>query len=167
MSAIAVSSFLSSGVIKTSVLTRFLFEEEETKTITSRVSYWKDALEIGLRSPFVGVGLGNYFDNLSTSSKKTNETSQIDRYRKFIFIDDPHSIFFSIFATTGIIGLLSFLSVLSFFLIRDLSGIRSQNELPTLIICMFWGLFIFSLMNPWVNFSYLSFMFLIRGFCEN
>ena len=81
MSAIAVSSFLSSGVIKTSVLTRFLFEEEETKTITSRVSYWKDALEIGLRSPFVGVGLGNYFDNLSTSSKKPM------RHRRLIDIE--------------------------------------------------------------------------------
>lgn len=151
------------------VIIRLLFNQrEESKSIKTRFFYWKEAYNIGLSHPFFGVGLGNYYDNLSQKSKEENKNTYVDRYRSFIVIDDPHNVFLSIFATSGFLGLISFLILILHFLISDFKTIFYKKEffLGKLIITSFWGLFLYGLFNPCFYFSYVMFFWILRGLIE-
>lgn len=147
------------------VLNRLLMSEiEDTQTIVSRFEFWKEAASMGFSSPIVGVGLGNYFDNLNQSNKLKNMNSQT--YKEFILIDDPHNIFMSIFAETGTFGLVAVAIMFIYFFISDVMIMGSKDSLIQITIFSFWGLFIYSLLNPWLNSTYLIQFFFIRGISE-
>ena len=168
---ILLTTFLSSSfslyTVKTNIIDRLIFNDTiETKIINSRINYWKDAIEIGLSSPIIGVGLGNYYDNLSEKSKQANTNQNINRRDSFITIDDPHNLFISTFASTGFLGLISLILLLGHFFITDVVVYIKKQALPQTLIIIFWSLFIFALFNPWMYFSYLMPFWLLRGFIE-
>ncbi len=139
----------------------------DISTINARINYWKEAIDIGKSSPIIGVGYGNYFDNLSSKSKLASLSSQVDRIRALVLIDDPHNVIFYIFATSGLLGLLSWLMLISRFIYIDYKSIRKQNN-PVLLslIIAFWGLFAYGLFHPVTSFSYLALFWALRGYIE-
>lgn len=150
-----------------SVIDRFVdVDAIESKNNTSRIRYWKEATDMGLSSPLFGVGLGNYFDNLSQNSKLQNMNNAYYQNQRFILIDDPHNLFFSAFANTGFIGLSSLCLLVGYFLLTDLKFLFSENKLAQGFILTFWSLFIFAFFNPWMYFSYLALFWLLRGVIE-
>jgi len=161
-------NLLLSSKRKFNVIDRMLLKEEiDVKTIKSRFNYWREALDIGKSSFLIGVGLGNYFDNLTEVSKKANLNNVIAPY-KFIVIDDPHNLFFSTFANSGILGLISLSLLAVCFFINDLHSIiyLRRNIYLYIFLVFFWGMFIHAFFNPWMYYSFLSLFFFIRGVIE-
>jgi len=168
LSIILVTNFVSLYTVGQNIIDRVIYPgKQESETITARYNFWREATEIGFSSPIVGVGLGNYFDNLSSKSRELSKSSIVNTYESFITIDDPHNIFFSIFATTGLFGIISFILLTGYFFYTDYKiYVKNQYEVNSLII-IYWSIFIFSILNPWLYFSYLAFIWFIRGLIES
>jgi len=150
-----------------SVVDRFVdIDAVEEKHNTSRVRYWKEATDMGLSSLLFGVGLGNYFDSLSQNSKLQNMSNAYYQNQRFILIDDPHNLFFSAFANTGLVGLLSLSLLIGYFLFTDLKFLLLDNKLIQGFVLVFWSLFIYAFFNPWMYFSYIALFWFMRGILE-
>jgi len=124
-----------------------LANSQDVETITVRLSFWQKAIEMGLSSPFVGIGLGNYYDFYSPrqtiSSSLFNPKNELLRAT----LTHPHNIFFDHFATSGFFGLIMFMILIGSFFLYDVKFLLSNKLVPTLTHCLiisFWSLFIFS-----------------------
>jgi len=166
---IVMSNFLSREIIGYNIVDRLLYpENEETATITARLNYWEEAIEIGSSSPLFGVGLGHYYDYLSSKTQQLAQSSYLNRYRAFVTIDDPHNIFFSTFATTGFTGVVSLSALFLVFLYSDIRTIfTKKDKMINALISVYWSIVLFSLFNPWLYFSYLGYLWFIRGSIES
>lgn len=166
--AFAISYNLSIKLVGQNVFDRLLTGDPvEMHIEKNRITYLKDAFEIGLSHPITGVGLGNYYDNLLEVNKKVNQSPvSIFSDKRFILTDDPHNVFFSLFATTGLLGLISMTTLLIFFFVTDLSLLK-KSTIEKFLVLAFWGYFIFSFFNPWMYFSFLIPFWFLRGVIEN
>jgi len=118
----SVANFISLEKVGQNILDRFIFTDyQEVRITKSRYTYLIEALNMGLESPLFGVGLGNYYDNLSLSSKMENLSPGPGAHteHKFIVIDDPHNIFISTFTATGLFGLFSLILLVLYLLFHD------------------------------------------------
>lgn len=156
-------TFLARGVGFTTI-ERLLLEDkqEDVLTVTGRIDRWRKAAEIGFSSPIFGVGLGNYYDNLSIKEQKSfsilrENNEAFERAAQY-----PHNIFFHTFAETGLVGLLSFLLLLVYFVKKDASIVIKGDNLSKMFVISFWTLFIHSLFNPAFTTRYLILFWLLR-----
>ncbi|MFZ2882325.1 MAG: O-antigen ligase family protein, partial [Candidatus Moraniibacteriota bacterium] len=92
-----------------------------------RLETWKEAGEIILKNPIIGVGIGNY----SLEIKATAD------YREPIY---AHSLYLDIAAETGLIGLFSWLGIILLLLINFIK--KAQKEI--LFFCAIVSVVIFS-----------------------
>ncbi|KKQ38534.1 MAG: hypothetical protein US54_C0008G0009 [Candidatus Roizmanbacteria bacterium GW2011_GWA2_37_7] len=165
--SIIFSNFVSLNTVGTNVLDRVIFDiEEEYRPIDARFNYWKEASSIGMSSPLYGVGVGNYYDNLSSLSQQYSQSSQVNRYKNFTVIDDPHNILVSTFVSSGFLGLFAFILLFSYFFIDDLKSMYKNNLQLKMFVIIFWSIFAYSMFNPWIYFGYLGFLWFIRGVIE-
>jgi len=141
---------------------------DEKEAIVSRKEFVYEAIEEGMSSPLLGVGLGNFYDNLSALSKDAKKTKKIDMYKKFIFVDDPHNLFISTFASSGLIGLCALFALLMNFIYRDVQHMVNARSDPLMVmlIVTFWSIFIFAIFNPWLYFAYLATFWFMRGIVD-
>lgn len=141
---------------------------EEYGTIVSRIDKWKIAVKIGSTFPVFGAGLGNYPEYLSAVEKKSYAISKLAKMEFELATKDPHNIFFSTFAETGLFGLGSLILLLIYFIKRDIymlkKGLNSSIAKP--LILSFWILFIYALFNPSVTFKFQSLFWLITMVVE-
>lgn len=161
--------FLSLSLVSHNIYDRFIFDDAQTEIHiqNNRISYLKEASQIGLRYILTGSGLGNYYDNLSVASKRANKITPPNAIAKdFIGIDDPHNIIFGVFATTGSIGVIGLCLLLFYFLYSDIHLLYSEGWSKAFVIT-FWGYFIFAFFNPWMYFSFLVPFWFFRGIIEN
>ena len=161
-------SYLSGQVkILTSVERLFNLDVPTARENRSRISYLKEAIEVGASSPLFGVGLGNYFDSLSQKSKETKQVG-LNGFggRPLIIIDDPHNMFIGAFATTGIIGVISLILLMSSFAWKDVRNFFHLSSQMRAVIISFWSIVLFAFFNPWLYFQYLSLFWMIRGLIE-
>ncbi len=161
-------TFSSSTNLITSTVNRFLLKDAvDTETIIRRTTLWYYAFKMGLSSPLLGVGLGNYYDNLPSSLQQDSLSSKINRSSSFVRIDDPHNVFFSTFATSGLLGLISLILMLTYFLINDIKyNYLIKNKLFFPLQVVFWSFFIFSLLNPAKSFYFYAMFWFIRAWIE-
>jgi len=147
------------------VVSRFLLtDNEDIRTIKSRMDYWSSAYKMGISKPFIGVGLGNYFDNLSSTEKTNNLYIPLNHATKFVVIDDPHNIFFSLFATTGIVSVTIYLLLIMRYLASDFFNFYQYSQMQKALCFSYWGYFIYALFNPWLNFQFVMMFFVIRSY---
>ena len=140
---------ISPQIANYNALNRLLLEEKSDVTsIQSRFFYWEKAVEMGLSSSLFGIGLGNYYDNLSP--KQIITTSIFDPKNELMKVTaiHPHNVFFAAFAETGFFGLISLILLLAYFAIEDLKSFRRNVSLHSFAIISFWSLFAFSLVQP-------------------
>jgi O-antigen ligase len=134
---------------------------------TGRATRIEEGIVIGMSSPFLGVGLGNYFDNIPFSMQKSFSLFSQKREELALAAPDPHNIFISLFAETGIVGLGSFLLLLAYFLQKDISFMRKRGyEKAKVISIAFWVLFSYAIANPSGSISYISLFWLFRVLIE-
>lgn len=83
-------------------------------------------------------------------------------------VKDPHNIFTSIFAESGIFGLISFCVLMFYILTKSLVIFKKgrPDSIKKPFILSFWILFIYSLFNPSVTFKYQALFFLFLSLIE-
>lgn len=174
--AIMVVVYMSSTTFFTlgtphNIFVRLSLSEEddiEKEAIVSRKEFVYEAIEQGMSSPLLGVGLGNFYDNLSALSKDSKKIKKVDMRKKFILIDDPHNLFISTFASSGLIGLSALCALLINFIYRDVRHMvnAQRDPLTVMLVITFWSIFIFAVFNPWLYFAYLATFWFMRGILD-
>ncbi len=94
---------------------------------TERLLIWKDTLVMALKNP-LGVGLGAF--HTSFPQYASNELLEKLPPTKFI-VNYAHNEFLEVFAETGIIGLIIFLSIIWVFFKEGIEKIKSNKDFIT------------------------------------
>ncbi|OGH23147.1 MAG: hypothetical protein A3F31_04105 [Candidatus Levybacteria bacterium RIFCSPHIGHO2_12_FULL_38_12] len=156
---IASNSFLGSNLVD-----RFMLStKEDVHSIKSRLWWSEISFEMVLSSPILGVGLGNFYDNLSFSDRPKKLYNDWRQKLSEISAMHPHNILSGTLAETGFLGLLSQLILIGYFLKSDIKFIKKKLTMNLSIIICFWLIFLFSFINPQYTFSYLGLFWLLRG----
>jgi len=111
---------------------------ERTSTIFTRIQNWVQTFSIGSSSPLFGVG----FDTLRYFRLEKGLLNKEDFYSHSAAGADSSILF--VFATTGIVGIIAYLS-----LIFNI-GRKYRNFLPSLVAILVHSLFANTLFYPWV-----------------
>lgn len=103
-------------------------EVEGTETSKIREIVWKGALEIGLAHPILGTGVETFGESYYQFRPRAhNNTSEWD----FLY-NKAHNEFLNFWATTGIVGLGSYLAVITVFLLwatREVLAVSTKEEM--------------------------------------
>lgn len=161
---LCIGYFISISIMGINALDRFfLREKEDVKTLYSRLDYWNKSIDIASFSPVIGIGLGNYFNFLSPDEQLANRNSSQTLIGSFIVIEDPHSILFSTLVSSGVMGFISYILLIIYFLKKDLESLKNSSSISVALIIAFWTYYIFALLNPATNFPYQYMFWLLRG----
>lgn len=161
-----VISFLINNLMRYysgySFVDRILLENEmeDVKPINFRLDQLKNSLEMG-KTSLLGVGLGNYYDNLTSKNSFIINKSQLvasQGAQEFV-----HNIFGAIVSESGYIGLSVFLIILYFFIKRDIFLFKKGKNYEKAFVIAFWSLFSYGLFNPILPASYQVLFWGIRG----
>ncbi len=163
---IIVVIFIATGIFAYSVLQynfeysfidRFTLQNqrEDVNTIYFRFRNLIWSEDIANTSPFLGVGLGNYYDNLPVKKLYHLSLMNWENKESEIAASNPHNIFALIISETGYINFLVYLIMLIYFAITDLQIILNKKNIVSIsFIISFWTLFIYSLVNPTTTYTY-------------
>lgn len=157
---------IAKSVTGQTVIDRFTLENNiaDLAPILGRFEKWNESIEIGFSSPLLGVGLGNYYDNIQPNEKLYFTIFYFSKSveRGELAAMDPHNIFMSIFAETGFAGLIAYMLLISYFIYFDYKIVTSRNDQSKAFVAGFWILFSYSLFNPSSTLPYLSSFWLFR-----
>lgn len=148
---------------------RFSFSEENMGSIMGRFDMWNYAKEMFLGSPIFGIGLGNYYDYLSSFKKAIFSITDWQIVLNKVTLSHPHSIFLGTLAETGILGFFSLFLLLAYFLKVDIIFFKSKNKnfLTVVFMMSFWSLFSYAIFNPTTSLHFLSLFFIFRAIICN
>lgn len=161
-----ISNFVLIKSNNNTVIDRIFLKDEEKDlgTIKWRFKMFGNSISIANRNA-LGIGLGNFYDNLSIKDKDLNNVFGVKKQIALgALTSGPHNIFFQFLAETGYFGLLTFIVLLIFFLKKDFFYLskKNQNEKKALII-MFWTLIFIVQFFPAINLTFYSMFFLLRA----
>jgi hypothetical protein len=135
-------------------------------TVVGRIKNWQSAFDMGMSSFIFGVGLGNYYDHISSILKSQPAFQQIEKKGNYLAQQDPHNIFFSALAESGVLGLFSLLLLVFYFIKKDVFILKSNNLFRESWVISFWTLFIFAIFNPTITINYQTLFWIIRIIVE-
>jgi len=93
-----------------------------TESLDIRKIVWKGAIDLGLRYPFFGTGVETFAYSYNfVRPKQHNLTSEWD----FIY-NKAHNEFLNYLATTGFVGLLTYLGFIIFFIVYVINNLKTQ-----------------------------------------
>ncbi|MBU4210710.1 O-antigen ligase family protein [Patescibacteria group bacterium] len=164
---IICSIVVSSKVLGFSVFDRFLVKNDlDTDSLSSRIYYLVEAVDVFKTRPFLGVGLGNFgfaTDLLAIRQKENNK-----HLSEYYLLGDPHSSLFSWLAETGLFGISCYLLFLYLFFKKDLfvvSGGLYKGEkfnFIYILIASSWIYVLGSFLDAWPPFLFYNFC-IFRG----
>jgi hypothetical protein len=149
---------------------RFNLQEEELGSIIGRFKMWDYAKEMFFSKTLIGVGLGNYYDYLPNKEKITFSLFEFSKLLNQVTLIDPHNIFFSLLSQAGILSNVFLLALIFYFLKKDYSFIKINDNKLNLIktfIISFWSIFLYSLINPGITFHFWALFFVFRAVIIN
>lgn len=112
-----------------------------------RYFMWKDAFMIFLNSPLIGVGVSNIYE---AAVKYLGMESTIVK----LTIEDPHNIFLSLLAYTGIFGFTSFTLIITSKIKAVFNVVKKGiNERTIPLMILFVSIFVFSIFDVAVVFD--------------
>jgi hypothetical protein len=164
-----IASIVAGGIFGQTFIDRLQFasQQEDVETVFFRVKQLQEAWEMALENNFSGVGLGNFYEGLPFSKNysfflQTAITSdkEITTKGAAIYV---HNIFGTFLAEGGVWAGILFLALTVKFLFDDYKLARKGEEGSLLLVFAFWGLFTYSLFNPFVPFSLQGLFWFVRG----
>lgn len=145
-------------------------EAENLSTILTRLNLWSFSFELFKYSPLLGIGINNFYDFLNPKIRL------LDPLRQKLFeitYNNPHNIFVSTISESGLLGFLSLLILIGYFLKSDFSMIkklskkkRTKEEKIIPFVISFWSLIIFSLFMPTYSLNYNILFWFNRAIIE-
>lgn len=155
---------ISNAFYSFNIFDRFAFKDEYmgVTSIKSRLYSWQKSIDFFKSSPFIGIGLGNYFDY---PDKNYVFRIQKDYQKKFIETSaySPHNIFFQIIGETGVIGIVTFFILIGYFLFIDIKIIKKGKQIFFPFIISSWTAFMFMNVEPATTIFTNSLFWLFRG----
>lgn len=160
-------------VLKEDIIDRFFVESDlqvSSGSMNERINLWREAWDVGLSSPLVGIGLGNFIYNRSDNIQKGTHAivSSTEKAAILDMANEPHNIFFQTFSETGFLGVSAITLLFTYFIKRDYTLLfhlkkKNNNFIQKLLIISFWSIFLYSLLNPasGVRFFALSWLFCV------
>ena len=122
---------------------------EVTESLDIRKIVWKGAWELGLRYPLFGSGVETFaYSYYSVRPREHNLTSEWD-----YLYNKAHNEFLNYLATTGFLGLASYLFFISFFLIWVIRKIRKKQGGEAVFLIAFACAWISILITNFFGFS--------------
>lgn len=157
--------FLFMSFYNTNVFRRFDLNEENVLSIKSRTDQLSDALMIISQRP-LGLGLGNYYDYLSSSIKEKTYLvfDRIQRQQDSLAEENIHNIFGLIGVESGIPAIIIFAILLVLFIKNDCYIIRTNDYPKITFMIGFWIMFIYSLFNPLIAGVANYLLWFLRGY---
>lgn len=159
---------------RNTIIDRFLMKSQadDVTSVERRFVMYRQAIEVFLNSPVIGVGTGNYKDNVqivySNFGGRTYEPYYKILQNVYAY---PHNWFLTVLAENGIIGILALLWLLLTFFEEDLSLQRKLAGNKLLIFTTFssisW-LFVFANLFTMMHVSLpmVIIFWSMRGFIE-
>lgn len=144
-----------------SIIDRFLLTNSEDKnTVIIRVNQIPIVFNLGTKL-IAGTGLGNYFYYINL-----NKFHQYYGSDRELVINDqmPHNYFLEKLAETGLLGFISYFTLILFFLITDIHKFFLTDKFIKICIISFWSLFTYAFFNPSYGISYNVLFFTLRAF---
>jgi len=151
-------------------LDRFNLQEEEYGSIIGRFKMWDYAKEMLIYKPFTGIGLGNYYDYLPNKEKTVFSLFEFSKLLNQVTLIDPHNIFFSLLSQAGLFSNFFLIAIIFYFLKEDYFVIKIKHNKLNLIktfIISFWGIFLYSAINPVITFHFWTLFFVFRAIIIN
>lgn len=144
-------------------------ELEDSNSIVTRVDFIQQSIDIFKSSILFGVGLGNFYEHMDQSKLRRIINPEFKNLYT-ITNNEPHNIVFQILAETGVIGFLSSVVILLYWIKKDLLGITSNNHKDGTIKLMYTGVvlsfylqIIFALTTPFYTVNNLISFFACRA----
>lgn len=163
---ISISNIIALNNFRGSLIDRVILRNNESKqTITFRLNQIESAVDMG-KANILGVGLGNYYDNLPgfvKTEKYLYPKKQINYIGAIGAIEFVHNIFGLIITETGYISLMLFCCILFMFIKNDVDLIKNGSDYQKSFVIAFWVLFLFGLFNPIIPGTYNVLFWGIRG----
>lgn len=149
-----------------SVADRFALQDpnEDVQTLQFRARNVGTSFDMALSSPLTGIGLGNYYDNLSTQKKVSISLFSWAQREAQIAATNPHDIFLQTVSETGFVSLLFLVFLLFYFLVKDTRILfGGKNDFNKAAIISFWALFSYAVFNPTTTLTYNALFWLLRA----
>lgn len=139
-------------------------EKEDVKTIIFRLKTMIWSEDIAQSSPFLGVGLGNYYDNIPPQKKYRLSPFNWENKESEIASSNPHNIFALLISETGYPSFLFYLIMICYFAIGDFLILSKKKDKKSIAyIISFWTLFIYALVNPTTTYTYNLLFWMFRA----
>lgn len=162
---IFISSRIMNYYYNFSIIDRLFLNNyrEDVKPIIFRFQNIYQTYDLVSKKPLFGVGLGNFYDNLPIDKKIYVSKNNWENEQQTIATNFPHNIFLLVLVETGFINLIIFLTLIIYFLIKDIRIILiSKNFYKKSLIISFWSLFSYAFFNPTPSYSYNLLFWLLR-----
>lgn len=160
-----VAETLSLKIYGFSYIDRLAFKDkrEDVQTVFFRIDQIKDAWDMSKANLYTGVGLGNFFENLSFT-KVYSQFYYLERSETvFGAAEYVHNIFGTFLAEGGVIASLIFFALTAVFIKYDWMLYKKKEKENILLITAFWGVYIYALLHPFVPLSLQGVFWLLRG----
>ena len=108
------------GVFKVGPLTKFLYQG----TMAFREQYWRAAINMGLESPFTGIGMDAYGD----SYRASRELAALTAPGVQVVSNSAHNVILDLFASGGLVVLISYLAMITLSALSLLKVVRRTEE---------------------------------------
>ena len=151
------------------VIDRFLLQDQtlDVGTIDTRTKQWDIGLDLFKASPLIGIGLGNFSYYMDTSVPKTLQLADYERSFFSLSLSRPHNIFLQHLAETGIMGLITFSTLLFYFLLKDIKRLRIKKNYGNFaFIISSWTVLAYALFNPADTVYVMGWFWFVRGIVE-
>jgi O-antigen ligase len=129
LSLISVALLGTAGILGNGPLSKFLFSQN----IAYRIEYWKAAFKTGSNNLFLGVGwdsFGDYYRRFRTT--KALVSPGVD-----VTTDAAHNVFLDVFASGGLLLLLSYLGITLLILVSGIRRIKQGGYRDPIYVTIF------------------------------
>lgn len=160
---------ISKKLVGLNILDRFTYDLSFFNSFVEfkeyRLNALKKSIELFFSSPFLGIGLGNfYFYNISDNSYKYSllRENYKESYNELVKFS-PHNIFLEILTGSGFLSFISFLTLILYFFKNDVDCFIKKKDILKPYIISSWVCFIYLFFNPAYSLFSISWFWFIRG----
>lgn len=159
--------FISNSLYSFNIVDRVLLSDRyaDQGTLDTRLTQIANSTKMFESSPIFGVGLGNYANYINLNSRISAAQKPFVKTFLNTTLSHPHNIIFQLLSETGLIGLIPFVMLLIFFIVRDITFYKDQKYSHSInaYIISSWSLIAYSFFNPADSVFIIGWFWFCRG----
>jgi hypothetical protein len=137
--------------------------QEDVETVFFRLNQLQNSWDLAGNNYSLGIGLGNYYESLPSSKNYWSFFSSGNDATIRGAAEYVHNIFGTFLAEGGFWAGILFSVIILKFISDDVRYFKKGKGEKDLLIFSFWGLFIYTFLNPFVPFVLQGLFWFLRG----